>query len=99
MWPRRALLPQGLLCSRARAIAAWLQGEFVLGRGPPEAGGDCGESLEPGKVLGEGSGPPNQARASPGIPIQQHHLAVATTSTGPHVPTRPCSSILNPWCP
>ena len=99
MWPQRGPVPQGILCSRTRAIAAWLQGEFVLGRGHPEAGGDCGKSLRPGRVLGGGSGPPGQAGANPGTPIQQYHLAMAGASTEPPVPTRPCSDILNPWCP
>lgn len=97
MWPRSAPVPMGVSCARARAKAAWHQREFVLGRGPPEAGGDCGESLRPGRVVGKGSGPQNQAGATLGIPIQQHQLAMASISTGPLVPTKPCFSISNPW--
>lgn len=89
MWPQRAPLPQG-------AKAAWLQGEAVLGRSWLEAGGDCGKSLRPGRGLGEGSGPQDRAGASPGTPLQ-HQLAGASTSTGHPVPSKPCSSILNPW--
>lgn len=97
MWPRRSPLLLRVPSSRARTKAAWLLREFVLGRGPPEAGGDGGKSLRPARVLGESNGPKNQASVTPGIPIQQHQLAIASTFTGPPVPTKPCSSILNPW--
>lgn len=71
----------------------------MLGRGLPEAGGDCGESLRPGRVLGEGNGVQTQAGTSPGIPIQLHQLAMTSTSTGLPVPAKPCFSISNPWWP
>ncbi|XP_069933107.1 SPOC domain-containing protein 1 [Oryctolagus cuniculus] len=102
-WPRRAPLPQGAPCSRPRAGAAWLPGAPLLGRGSPEAGGDCRQSPEPGRVLDKDSSPQNQAGASPGTPGQQHREAVALasrifrTSTGLPVPTKPCCSTCSPW--
>lgn len=103
MWPGKTPLPQEVPCSRARARVAHLQGEPVLGRGFPEAGGDCEQSLKPGMVLGEGSRPQHQDGSSPNIPFQSYQpsvaLAMGGTSTGPPVPTKPCSSTLSPWLP